>query len=129
MKKTILVIGLILSVLFLFGCTEIPDDTNKGSDSSINLEYEWLNGLAQQMLDMNINPKDGYDAIYKCEYKGEIVFETGYHHCCDFGTTIYNINGEQICHFGGMSPPNVDNNCPDYEETKQNCQEIWTSKS
>ncbi|HNV01603.1 MAG TPA: DUF4377 domain-containing protein [archaeon] len=91
----------------------------------LNLEKEFLNKIAQSMLDENINQRDGYDSIIKCDYLGKEVYQTKHTHCCDFGTNIYNINGEIICSFNGFA--NI-NTCPDYNWNRTDCETIWTTK-
>ena len=109
--KTILTLLALISVLATSACTD-----NDDASSSV------INELKQKHAGMfSFSPV----SITEHEYQGETVYLVDKTlACCDLGATIYNQNGESICHMKGIVSFWSDG-CSDFPENNRLVQTIY----
>ena len=110
----------------IYGKVNCTCELNKCTKNiqEFNLGKEWLNIIAQGMVDMSI-PKNGFNSIVQCSYNGGVFYEAIHNWCCDAGTQVYDENGAIVCSVGVLTPIG---SCVDYLANKTNCEKIWTTE-
>lgn len=87
-------------------------------------ELDWLNEIRQTMIDDTTIYDIGTQNITMYTYGGNKVFQIDDCPACpDFGTSVLQCNGKEICFFGGIANLNT---CPDFNDTKTDEEVIYS---
>lgn len=64
--------------------------------------------------------------IWSYSYRGSAVYYVAPMFCCDLPGVLYDAEGEVICRAGGgIAGSYLDDNCPDFLETRSNAKLLW----